>query len=251
MKALATRWLKQGQGLLRGGDVRKTILACVAVALIVGASTATAASLVTSNDIKNGTVRSKDIKNKTIKSKDIKKDTIKANRLTPAVRAQLRKAGVPGPKGDTGAAGLKGDTGSTGSKGDEGPKGDKGDPGIANLESDGPYPGATQLHDGANSTAYWSTNGLQRSWVKCAPGKVALGGGFTLASDASDADKRATQVTTSQPVQIENGSPDAYTPIAGDADGSYVPNGWLVEGFYTGTSTALIVRPHVICATVE
>ena len=104
------------------------------------------------------------------------------------------------------------------------------------------------MQDGETSTSYWSNDGVQRSWVKCAAGKVALGGGFTLGADASLADKQATQVFTSQPVQVENGSPDAYSPIAGDADGSYVPNGWLVEGTYSGANPNLVVRPHVICA---
>jgi len=47
-----------------------------------------------------------------------------------------------------------------------------------------------------------------------------------------------------------DGNPQAYTPIEGDEDGSYVPNGWLVEGFNNGTSE-LIVRPHVICAAMN
>ena len=120
--------------------------------------------------------------------------------------------------------------------------------GLDTLESDGPYPGATQLQDGENSTSYWSKDGVQRSWVKCPVGKVALGGGFRLGADASLADKQATQVFSSQPVQVENGSPDAYSPIAGDADGSYVPNAWLVEGTYSGDNPNLVVRPHAICA---
>lgn len=122
---------------------------------------------------------------------------------------------------------------------------------VTGLESDGPYPGATELKDGDNSTAYWKNDGkLQRSWVMCPAGKVALGGGFTLASDASVADKVLTHVTASAPIQVKDGDPDTYAPITGDVDGSFVPNGWLVEGVYTGTNDALIVRPHVVCANV-
>lgn len=122
---------------------------------------------------------------------------------------------------------------------------------VTGLESDGPYPGATKLQEGDNSTAYWANDGkLQRSWVMCPAGKVALGGGYTAAADASLADKLATQIVTSAPVQVKDGNPEAYTPIAGDKDGSFVPNGWLVEGVYTGTNDKLIVRPHITCAKI-
>lgn len=205
----------------------------LAVALI-GGGTAAAQDLVTSKDVKDNSLRSVDVKDGSLRVRD----------LTAAAVQTLQKGG---PKGDTGATGATGPKGATGA---QGPKGDTGAPGLTNLESDGPYPGATNLQDGDNSTAYWTNNGLQRSWVMCAPGKVALGGGFTAAADASDTDKQAVHIVTSQPAQIVNGNPDAYTPIEGDADGSYVPNGWLVEGYYTGTNPALVVRPHVVCANI-
>lgn len=126
------------------------------------------------------------------------------------------------------------------------------DPAFADLESDGPYPGATELQDGDNSTAKWVVDegaNLQQSWVMCAPGKTAVGGGFSRADEGAAAIK-GLQIVTSQPVQVVDGNPQAYTPIEGDVDGSYVPNGWLVEGFNNG-ATELIVRPHVICATVN
>ncbi|MPY77995.1 MAG: hypothetical protein GEV04_05760 [Actinophytocola sp.] len=118
--------------------------------------------------------------------------------------------------------------------------------GIKNLESDGPYPGATQLQEGDNSTSMWTADDtFQKSWVQCAEGKTAIGGGFSRA-DEGPAAYKGLQIVTSQPVQIENGDPTTYNPIEDDPDGSFVPNGWLVEGFNNG-STDLIVRPHVIC----
>jgi len=67
-------------------------------------------------------------------------------------------------------------------------------------------------------------------------------------------------VVTSSPAQIDPGIEDdpataaderiVHTPIEGDAAGSFVPNGWLVEGFNTG-NTDLIVQPWVICAAVN
>ena len=59
----------------------KTILACVVSVFVVGAATATAAKLITSGDIKDGTIKSADIKNGTIKHDDIKKSTITRDRL--------------------------------------------------------------------------------------------------------------------------------------------------------------------------
>jgi hypothetical protein len=127
--------------------VRKTILACVAVALVAGTTTATAASLITSEDIKNGTIR----------STDIKKGAISASRLSSDVQAALDEAGragppgkdgatVYGPKGDTGAQGPQGERGAPGrdgvglqgAPGAAGAKGDKGDPGAPGSGAPGP-----------------------------------------------------------------------------------------------------------------
>ena len=214
----------------------RIISVAVGAAVLVAASSfgAVAAKLVTSDDIKNQTIRKADIGKGAVGGSELRDGSLKVKDLSTAARKK-----------------LQGDTGPAGPRGAQGPEGPKGEPGVANLESDGPYPGETNLTQGDNSTAFWTNSGLNRSWVMCAPGKVALGGGFTLAADASDADKRATQVVTSQPVQIVDGNPDAYTPIAGDPDGSYVPNGWLVEGYYTGNTANLVVRPHVVCANVD
>ena len=77
----------------------RTILACVVTVLVMGAATATAAKLITSGDIKDGTIKSADIKNGTIKHDDIKKSTITRDRLAKKVRKQLDEGGPPGPAG--------------------------------------------------------------------------------------------------------------------------------------------------------
>jgi hypothetical protein len=92
--------------------VRKTIVACVLVALAVGATTATAAQLITGKDIKNGSITGKDIARKSIGKK----------KLTAAVQRALAKQGATGPQGPAGA------------KGDKGDKGDRGD-GITRVTS--------------------------------------------------------------------------------------------------------------------
>lgn len=131
--------------------------------------------------------------------------------------------------------------------------------GFKNLETDGPYPGSTDLggmHDqGDNSDTLWANDGTrQTSWVQCAPGKVALGGGFNLASDAGDAAAKDVQVVVSEPTQVKNAKtlyddPSVYEPIKGDEAGSFVPNAWIVQGFNTGTAN-VVVRPWVICADI-
>lgn len=164
--------------------------------------------------------------------------------------------GPAGPKGETGATGAKGDAGATGPVGPPGLRGIPGPPGISNVETDGPYPGradsANNLHgdQGDQSTAMWANDGtLQTSWVMCAPGKVALGGGF----GQDDEQTSKLIVVTSSPVQIAHhqtyfDDPSVYKAI--DDEGSFVPNGWLVQGYNT-SDHALIVRPWVICATVH
>ena len=87
----------------RETGLRKSILACVAVALVVGATSATAATLVTGKQIKNGTIT----------AADIKRGTINASRLTTpcagsSTASALRAARpAPGAKGDSGSKGDK------------------------------------------------------------------------------------------------------------------------------------------------
>lgn len=238
--------------------MRKTILACAVVALVVGSTSATAATLITGKDIKDGTIT----------AQDIKRGSISSSRLARGLREQLQQVGAQGgqgatgAKGDPGAQGPKGDTGAPGRDGfgQQGPKGDKGDKGLTHLESDGPYPGATDLGsipgEGDNSDALWKNDGTrQTSWVMCPPGKKALGGGFHVAADAGDAAAKAIQVAVSEPTQVKNGKtvyddPAVYEPIPGDAAMSIRPNGWIVQGFNTGASD-VVVRPWVVCAEVD
>lgn len=74
--------------------------------ILAAAGTATAAKLITGDDIKDGTITSADIKNGTIQGKDIKKGTIAEKRLSDEVKAKLNSGGpqgATGPKGDQGA----------------------------------------------------------------------------------------------------------------------------------------------------
>src|SRR4029079_1759139 len=82
--------------------VRKTIVACALVALAVGATTATAAQLITGKQIKNGSIT----------GKDLERGTVTKKRLSGAVRAELAKQGARGPAGPVGPKGDKGEPGS-------------------------------------------------------------------------------------------------------------------------------------------
>ena len=186
------------------------LLGALALFVALG-GTATAVSQFGSGAIKDGSIRSRDIHNGAITKADLD------NRAEQAIR------------------------------------------GFKNLETDGPYPGSTDLggmHDqGDNSDTLWANDGTrQTSWVQCAPGKVALGGGFNLASDAGDAAAKDVQVVVSEPTQVKDGKtfyddPSIYHPVKGDEAGSFVPNGWIVQGFNTGTAS-VVVRPWVVCADI-
>ena len=113
--------------------MKGTIAACSVVALVAAGGTATAASLITSSDIKNGTIQSEDIKNGTIKDVDIqdgevenhniKKASITMSRLAQTTQDLIReKGGGPaGPAGPAGAAGPQGAQGPRGPAGDPAP----------------------------------------------------------------------------------------------------------------------------------
>jgi hypothetical protein len=121
----------------------------VLVVAVIGAGTATAASLVTSKDVKDGTLRSVDVKDGSLRVKD----------LTDEAVDTLQKGGA------TGAAGEKGATGPAGAQGPQGPKGDKGENGF--------NPGVLVAKDG---DAGWTFTGAPAD--RFASGELRLGGGF-------------------------------------------------------------------------
>ena len=92
--------------------MRNVVLGCVITALIVGAGSATAGSLIRSSDIADGTIRSRDIRDRTIRQTDVRKSTITRDRLSKQVRRRLKAAGATGPAGPTGPRGPAGPTGT-------------------------------------------------------------------------------------------------------------------------------------------
>jgi hypothetical protein len=112
--------------MLRRGHAT-TALAFLAGIMLATAGSAAATRLISSKDIKDGSISAKD--------------------LSKAVRAQLKKAGVPGQAGTAGATGPKGDAGPAGPKGDQGAPGPiAGTPAGGALSGTYPNPG---IADGA------------------------------------------------------------------------------------------------------
>jgi hypothetical protein len=165
---------------LRGASIMKTILACVATALIVGATTATAASLITSKDIQDGSIQ----------NRDIRPAVLTMSRLAPTTQKLIREkgsggGGAPGPqgeKGDKGATGDDGAKGATGSKGEKGDTGAKGSTGATGPE--GPRgPGSTYV---TSRYAQAASSEAHRSYqIQCPGGQTAVGGGAEISPSDS------------------------------------------------------------------
>lgn len=254
----------------------RTLWLALALAVITAIAAAAAgggsSAKITGKAIAFHTINSQHLVNHTIQGHDLSTALVQSLRGQQGATGAQGAAGPQGQKGDTGASGatgargLKGDTGETGAqgpKGDKGETGERGAPGLAHVSTDGPYPGVLELQtvvdDGRmNSTALWSGDSgaaLQQSWVRCADGKVAIGGGFNT-DGASVAALQALKIVTSIPAQITAGGEvvsqtggSGFVPIAGDPASSFVPNGWLVEGFNNNATGDFVVRPWVVCAT--
>ncbi len=84
----------------------------------------------------------------------------------------------------------------------------------------------------------WDSNGRQSIRAQCAPGQIALGGGFS--SDPTAAGQ--IDIVTSDPIFVNaTGGED-------EADGR-TANAWEVEGYYTGEGHVM-VSAWAICATL-
>lgn len=106
--------------------MRKAVLACLATTLVVGATSATAASLITGAKVKD----------RSLTGRDIAKSTIKASNLSKAVRRKLAATGsaqspIPGAAGRDGAPGAQGPAGDRGPAGADGVDGADGAVGPA------------------------------------------------------------------------------------------------------------------------
>jgi len=132
-----------------------TLLIVVLAFVVAGATSATAAMIITGAQIKDGTVTSKDIKDKSLKLKDF---------------APGAKTGLTGATGPQGPAGPKGATGATG------PQGTPGVPGLPGVSGYEIVLNTATAAAGASATAT----------ATCPAGKKPLGGGGTWAAAGND-----------------------------------------------------------------
>lgn len=238
----------------------QTVLAITATAVVVGGTTATASSLITSKNIQDGSIQNRDIRPGVITMSRLKASTQKLIRdgLVQPVSgggSGSGPAGPSGPKGDKGATGddgakgakgnkgdkgargpkgakgdtgprgpkgPKGDKGATGPRGPKGNKGDKGDKGDTGAT--GPAGGLSDYSTHVNNPAP-NTNPDKAVSVDCPAGTVVIGGGAQIKTTSSQ-DRGAFLVSS--------------TPVG---------NSWLAEAEATSTVTfSWSVTAHVICA---
>ena len=118
-----------------------TLALCSATVVLAVAGGATAATVVTGADIKNGTITSIDVKDRSLGVID----------LSASARASLR--GATGPRGSTGTAGPQGDPGDAGPVGNPGPVGPTGPEGATGPRGEtGPQGAAAPLVEVLDST---------------------------------------------------------------------------------------------------
>ena len=127
-----------------------TVLSAVAVVFAMS-GTAVAGSLITSNNIKDGTIQ----------TQDVGAGEITMSRLSPGVRAALAKAGQPGKDGVNGTNGVNG---AAGAKGHDGANGSNGVSGKDGKDGSNGRDGVGTLPHGFNVTSNLvglTTNGVE------------------------------------------------------------------------------------------
>lgn len=185
------------------------LVAFVALLVALG-GTATAAVVITSKNIKNGSVTSADIKNSTVASKDIKNGTVASTDVKDGslVAKDFKSGALPG--GAAGPAGPAGPAGATGAKGSDGAKGADGAPGLSALTGTAPAGTVMRGLFGFSDHAT-TTNDVDRSSITypaalgAAPTSVKVNPGPS-ASDVVDAQEDTTNCA---------GTFDAPAPAAG------------------------------------
>lgn len=143
------------------------VLISVFALTVALSSTATAALMVGSNQIKKNAVKSKHIAKNAVTTKDIKNGTIKPVDLSAAARD-----GMTGEQGEKGEKGDKGDRGLTGF-GLQGPKGDPGISGYQQVTKTWAVPAASSP----------GNPGTLSADIDCPSGTTVLSGGFGGASN--------------------------------------------------------------------
>ena len=126
----------------------KWVLSTALVALLLGAGTVTAQSLIDGGDVKDSSLTGKDVRDKSLSKKDFK----------GSLRGPAGPQGSSGVQGLQGPQGLRGPQGEKGAQGEQGPQGDQGGPGDPGEPGE---PGATGPPGPALGGAWLATiNGI-------------------------------------------------------------------------------------------
>jgi hypothetical protein len=158
--------------------VTKTLIACLVTALVVGGGTATAAQLITGEDVQNGSLTNADVKNESLTHRDIENESllsrdiqnghVRNEDLSPWVQNKLERRTRAGTDG------------ATAPQGPQGPAGPKGEDGVSGYESIGPPLAPWKVDtDPANRQT-----GFHDIVVNCPPGKVAISGGIETTNNS-------------------------------------------------------------------
>jgi hypothetical protein len=110
-----------------------TIIAAIALFIVIGGTATAASGLINGKKIKPGTVTAKQIKNKTITTAKLAPSTVKSLEGAPGETGPAGPKGAPGETGPAGTAGATGATGPAGAKGATGPAGTPGATGADGI----------------------------------------------------------------------------------------------------------------------
>jgi hypothetical protein len=123
--------------LIRWRPSGAALVAIVAV-VIAAAGTATAATLITGADVKNGSLTGADVKNGSLSGSDVRNRSLGISDISLSARNALHgQRGAAGSNGTAGAKGATGASGVTGSTGSSGATGATGAPGTTTVSAPG------------------------------------------------------------------------------------------------------------------
>jgi hypothetical protein len=143
-----------------GRRVRPAHLLVVLLLVLVTGSAATAGSLITGKQIKDGSLTGKDVRDRSLTAGDLAPGTV-----PDAVAGPSGPAGTMGPAGPIGNDGAPGPEGPVGPRGEPGPQGEAGPPGTSSpvLAARGERV-ATGCGSTASQTVPASTQGTKLLW---------------------------------------------------------------------------------------